>query len=69
MIKSYPLPSKISEIIFGLRTDDKIQAKYFSLAKNLPNFKEIKFYKIQKIFNTNKLEQIEIKAAANNGYN
>lgn len=58
---AYPLPSKISEIIFGLRTDNKTQIKYFSLAENLPNFKEIKFYKVRKIVNSNKLELIEVR--------
>ena len=60
---AYPLPSQITEIIFGLRTDDKIQSKYFSLIKHLPNYKDIKFYKIQKISNSNKLERIEIKGS------
>ena len=62
---AYPLPSEITEINFGLRTDENIQNKYFSLVKNLPNFKEIEFYKIQKIPDSNKLERFEIKAAAN----
>ena len=66
---AYPLPSEITEIIFGLKTDEKTQKKYFSLVKKLPNFKEVKFYKIQKIPNSNKLERIEIKAAANTVYN
>ena len=60
---AYPLPSQITEIIFGLRTDEKIQSKYFSLVRNLPNFKKIKFYKVQKISNSNKLERIEIKGS------
>lgn len=63
---AYPLPSEITEIIFGLRTDEKTQSKYFSLVKNLPNFKDIKFYKVQKTPNSNKLERTETKAAANN---
>lgn len=62
---AYSLPGEISEIIFGLRTNEKTIDKYFSLTTSLPNHKTIKFYKVQKMVNSNKLELTEIKAAAN----
>lgn len=62
---AYKLPGNISELIFGLRTNEKTIDKYFSLSKKLPNHNDIKFYKVQKVPNSNKLELKELKAAAN----
>lgn len=59
---AYPLPGEICEIVFGLRTTEETIKKYQLLAKELPNFSSIKFYKIHKVTNSNRLE---LKEAAN----
>ncbi|KUJ55624.1 DUF2971 domain-containing protein [Chryseobacterium aquaticum] len=53
---TYPLPGKISEIIFGLRIENKMISKYRKLVKTLSNYSEIKFFKVEKVKNSNKLE-------------
>ncbi|UOK42136.1 MULTISPECIES: DUF2971 domain-containing protein [Flavobacterium] len=57
---TYPLPSQITEVIFGLRAQEETKQKYYSLVQNLPNAEEIKFFKVEKIKNSNKLELVEI---------
>lgn len=57
---SYPLPGKISEIIFGLRVESEMESKYRKLVKILPNFNDVKFFKVDKVKNSNKLELKEL---------
>jgi hypothetical protein len=57
---SYPLPGKISEIIFGLRAESEMESKYRKLVKTLPNFNDVKFFKVDKVKNSNKLELKEL---------
>ncbi|MCG2793423.1 MAG: DUF2971 domain-containing protein [Weeksellaceae bacterium] len=52
---TYPLPGKISEIIFGLRIENEMISKYRKLVKTLPNSNEIKFFNVEKVKNSNKL--------------
>lgn len=53
---AYPLPSKISEIVFGLRCSNENRLKYKKLVEdNISN--KVSYFEIQKIQNTNKIKK------------
>lgn len=55
----YPLPGKITEIVFGLRCSSENKERYKELAKvNIPN--PISFFEIQNIPNTNSIVRVKL---------
>jgi hypothetical protein len=55
----FPLPGRITEIVFGLKCSAEIRSKYKALVKS--NFKDyISFYEIQKVPNTNSIIKVKI---------
>jgi hypothetical protein len=57
---SYPLPSKISEIVFGLRCSEENRDKYKTLIKD--NFQyPISLFEIKNTPNTNKIEKVALE--------
>lgn len=56
---AYPLPSKIKEIIFGLRCNPETKEKYKNLVKEFVHY-EVSFYDVVKIPNTNRISLIKI---------
>ena len=56
---AYPLPSKIKEVIFGLRCTNETKEKYKSLLKNnIQN--DISYHEIKNVPNSNKIIKISI---------